>query len=610
MMKKNAQKILTLMVLMVGLIYSSAFSQIAGWSAFGVTGTQTSLAVSLVNENLIVSDVTLGGGLQRGTYTNGFGAVQTEATPNFSGEGGGRYGDQAEQHALNKGQYFEFDVTARPNYTLSLSALTFKIRISQTGRFFLLQYKVGTGTFKNAAARQQYSSNADGDVGGSGFVQPAINLSDITELSSIGAGTKVTFRLYYGGSTNATTVTALGVSANDTEYALSVSGDLIPEQSIIGWQFGTPRSNGNELTYDASFTETGLDVSALVRGAGLRTTAANGTTPITYPGAFVAGATQATTVASAADIADAIANDLYFAFEIKPSTNYKASLSKLRTKVRASGGGAKTWLWRYSIDNVNFADLGTAYYNPNTATGGVYMPEVDLSGITALQNIPSTTTIYFRLYLQGSNGDTGSSGIGISANEDAYMLSLDGTVESTLPVRLISFTGKPSGNGIRLNWSTASETNNAYFEVLRIKEGKEPLVIGKVLGEGNSSIAKTYNFIDNAPGRSTNYYQLRQVDHNGNFELSNIITVSTNLIKSEFGAFFNGDVLNVLYEAKKAGTFELKLFDISGKHIYKKSVRIQSGKNELQAPIILNNGVYVISLVGDDNTVLSKKIIK
>ena len=608
-MEKFYKKIVVLMLLIMGLTYNSLYAQIAGWSAFGVTASQPSLPVSLSNENLTVGPIILGGGLSRGTLTNGFGAVQNEATPNFAGEGGGRYADQAEQHALSKDQYFEFDITAKPNYTLSLSALNFKIRISQTGRFFLLQYKVGNGTFKNAATRQQYVSNTNGDVGGSGFAQTAIALSDIAELNSISAGTKVTFRLYYGGSTNATTVTALGASASDTEYALSISGDLIPDQKIIGWQFGNPKSNGNELTYAASFIKTGLNVPTLVRGAGLRTTTANGITAILYPGAFVAGATHATTAVSASDIADAIAHDLYFAFEIKPLTNYKASLSKLRAKVRASGGGAKTWLWRYSTDNVNFTDLGTAYYNPNTIAGGVYMPEVDLSGITALQNILSTTTIYFRLYLQGANDDTGSSGIGVSTNEDAYMLSLNGTVESTLPVKLTKFTGENIGRNVRLNWATSSEKQNAYFEVLRIQKDKSPLSLGKVLGSGNSDEVKTYNFTDYSPLSGTNYYQLRQVDLNGDSELSEVIPVKVSLTSSELLAYFKDDVLNLSFEAENEGTVDLKLVDMSGRQVYKATVRLQTEKNELQVPTRLNKGIYVVSLSGN-NISISKKIIK
>lgn len=602
MMKKNVQKITTLMVLMVTLFYSAAYSQIAAWQANGVTSTQETLAPALADHNLTVTSISIGGGVKLSGLQNAFTVVpRTVKTTND---------DAGEQTAIADNHYFEFSLTAKSNYKMSLKDVTFKIRASNSNRWLLLRYSIDNGTtFYSVAARAAYTGDSGG---GDGQVQPAIGLSGISDLQNVAAGTTVIFRLYHGGANNLSSTTGLGRSLSATEYCLSVTGNVEPvvaPTSILAWQFSSPKSGGNETSINANVIQTGLEPATLVRGAGLRTTN-DGGTPITFPGAFVAGAVTATTATSSADIADAIANDLYFAFEVKPSANYKVSLSTLRTKVRASGGGAKTWLWRYSTDNTNFNDIGTAYYNPGTATGGVYMPELDLTAITALQNITPATTIYFRLYLQGSNATTGSSGIGISSDDNGYVLSLNGTVESTLPVKLTSFTGKASGNSIRLNWATASENNNAYFEVLRIKEGKEPLVLGKVLGQGNSNVAKTYSFTDNSPERGTNYYQLRQVDHNGNSELSNVINVNATLIKSEFAAFFKDDVLNVLYQAEKAGTFKLKLFDISGHNIYQKTVRIQAGKNKLQAPVILSNGVYVISLAGDNNTVLSRKIIK
>lgn len=602
MMKKSVQKIATLMVLLVGLIYSSAYSQIAAWQANGVTDTQTTLDVALADHNLTVTPISFGNGVKRSALPNAFTVVPiTVKTTND---------DAGELAAIAANHYFEFSITAKSNYKMSLEDVTFKVRVSNTNRWFLLRYSIDGGTtFQSVAPRAAYTGDSGG---GDGKVQPVISLAGISNLQNVAAGTTITFRLYHGGANNTSSTTGLGRSLSATEYALAVTGNVEPvvaPNSILAWQFASPKSAGNEAAYSANIVTTGIEPATLVRGPGLRTTSNMGDN-VVYPGAFVANAVTASTATSATDINDAIANNLYFAFEVKPSANYKVSLSALRTKVRASGGGAKTWLWRYSTNNTDFYDIGTPYYNPGTATGGVYMPELDLTAIAELQNITPATTIYFRLYLQGSNNITGSSGIGISSDDKGYVLSLDGTVESTLPVKLTSFTGKASGNSIRLNWSTASENNNAYFEVLRIKEGKEPLVLGKVLGQGNASIAKTYSFTDNSPEHGTNYYQLRQTDHNGSFELSQVIDVNATLLKSAFGAFFKGDILNVLYEAEKAGTLKLKLFDIAGHHIYEKPVRIQVGENELQVPLTLNNGVYVISLTGDNKTALSKKIIK
>ena len=41
--------------------------------------------------------------------------------------------------------------------------------------------------------------------------------------------------------------------------------------------------------------------------------------------------------------------------------------------------------------------------------------------------------------------------------------------EPELPVELLSFNATPLNNKVQLNWSTATETNNSGFEILRFK---------------------------------------------------------------------------------------------------------------------------------------------
>jgi hypothetical protein len=67
-----------------------------------------------------------------------------------------------------------------------------------------------------------------------------------------------------------------------------------------------------------------------------------------------------------------------------------------------------------------------------------------------------------------------------------------------------------------LTWTTASETNNDYFSILRSYDAISWANIGQVQGQGNSSTSVNYSYIDNsASTNGTVYYKIQQVDFDG-----------------------------------------------------------------------------------------------
>jgi hypothetical protein len=109
-----------------------------------------------------------------------------------------------------------------------------------------------------------------------------------------------------------------------------------------------------------------------------------------------------------------------------------------------------------------------------------------------------------------------------------------------LPVELVSLKADPIDNKfIRVSWTTATEINNAGFEVLRSEDGINFTNIGWVDGAGNSSTILNYNLDDNDVfANKIYYYRLRQVDYDGQSDLTNIvsaiITDNTVFVVSEF----------------------------------------------------------------------------
>ena len=106
-----------------------------------------------------------------------------------------------------------------------------------------------------------------------------------------------------------------------------------------------------------------------------------------------------------------------------------------------------------------------------------------------------------------------------------------------LPVELTFFTASVKNSSVILSWETATEVNNYGFEILRsvypVESGSQDDewdTIGFVEGHGNSNAPKQYNFIDTDINQmGTYYYRLKQIDNDGTFEYSNVITVNVDV---------------------------------------------------------------------------------
>lgn len=86
---------------------------------------------------------------------------------------------------------------------------------------------------------------------------------------------------------------------------------------------------------------------------------------------------------------------------------------------------------------------------------------------------------------------------------------------SVLPVQLTAFTASCSNQSVTLNWATATETNNSYFNIERSQDALQWTSIAEIPGAGNSSVAHNYSYIDNSAFPGTSYYRLKQTDLDG-----------------------------------------------------------------------------------------------
>ncbi|MEM6803435.1 MAG: malectin domain-containing carbohydrate-binding protein, partial [Bacteroidota bacterium] len=134
--------------------------------------------------------------------------------------------------------------------------------------------------------------------------------------------------------------------------------------------------------------------------------------------------------------------------------------------------------------------------------------------------------------------------------DDIQTIGFTWTVtDAVFPVEWLSFDVSEYQGNAKLEWVTATELNNEYFDIQRSTDGSAFETIGRVEGVGNSSDATTYSFVDNnilALNVSTFVYQLKQVDTDGVYSFSPRVELSIDVPFMGYPVPF-GDELNVRF---------------------------------------------------------------
>ena len=141
----------------------------------------------------------------------------------------------------------------------------------------------------------------------------------------------------------------------------------------------------------------------------------------------------------------------------------------------------------------------------------------------------------------------------------------------TIPVELTSFAASLEGEAVALAWSTATETNNAGFDVERSTDGETFTTIGFEPGVGTTEETQSYRFVDrDAPFATTLFYRLRQVDTDGTFEYSPVVEVQVTPSAVALLPVAPNPVVgfaNLRYELPEATAVRLQVFDLLGRRV-------------------------------------------
>lgn len=137
-----------------------------------------------------------------------------------------------------------------------------------------------------------------------------------------------------------------------------------------------------------------------------------------------------------------------------------------------------------------------------------------------------------------------------------------GLGSSVVPVVLTSFKASvQKKNNVVLNWVTASESKNRFFEVEQSDDGVNFSFISRIAGKGTTSSVTNYTSTDSYVSPGKNYYRLKQVDIDGRYTYSEIISIfiektnRLNLIQSSGELIAESDVSMKVALINSSGRF-------------------------------------------------------
>ncbi|HRP57692.1 T9SS type A sorting domain-containing protein, partial [Agriterribacter sp.] len=115
----------------------------------------------------------------------------------------------------------------------------------------------------------------------------------------------------------------------------------------------------------------------------------------------------------------------------------------------------------------------------------------------------------------------------VVTNSEATRLTLSSeTIEisSVLPLTWLYFTASNCSDNMCLQWQTQNEQHTSHFEIERSVDGQNFMQLSRVTSQ-NKPGTHIYNTTDDSPAYGTNYYRIKQVDFDGRYSYSDIVSV-------------------------------------------------------------------------------------
>ena len=261
----------------------------------------------------------------------------------------------------------------------------------------LLYSQVGINTTNpSPASVLDVNSSSDG-VNFGGFMLPRVTVSerDLIPVTADDAGLAI---YVIDGSNSQMQVW------NGTTWRSLFPNSIEIYTIICAWDVNGLTAFGPS-PFNATISANGATLGGLIRGSGLTTPGGGANNAWGAAGWFSGSPNPADETQQTAE-----ANNKFATFSITPNFGVEISLTTIEPyNIRRSSNGPTTGLWQYSINGGLFIDIGNEItWGGNTDGVGNNQIAIDLSAITELQNLTSSTMVTFRIVNWGATAAGGT----------------------------------------------------------------------------------------------------------------------------------------------------------------------------------------------------------
>lgn len=173
-----------------------------------------------------------------------------------------------------------------------------------------------------------------------------------------------------------------------------------------------------------------------------------------------------------------------------------------------------------------------------------------------------------------------------------------------LAIQLKDFSAKNIGKSNEIDWNTAQEESNNYFELSQSADGKSFVPMATINAKGNNS---NYQYIDQNPEGAVSYYRLAIVDVSGRKTYSNIVSVTNQVLNTVQMNVFPNPVLNnelyVSFSAASKSNYTVSISNNLGQVVLKQTIQgnTAQAKTTISIPSSLTKGIYHLSVTDGIN---------
>ncbi len=186
-----------------------------------------------------------------------------------------------------------------------------------------------------------------------------------------------------------------------------------------------------------------------------------------------------------------------------------------------------------------------------------------------------------------------------------------------LPVKLTELNARAINNNyIAVEWATATEINNAGFEIQRSTNGKDFTAIGFTAGAGNSTEMQRYKYDDkNVAAGVRYYYRLEQIDFDGATETTKIVSAALaekgNIKWMQLLPNPAEQASSVVINTSLENDATISITDVKGMIAYQKTTRLYNGINNFDLDLSgYASGIYIVTVNTAAETFSRQLVVK